>query len=126
MRRACRCSLPGFDASTWDPAANPDAAHEAEQLAADVAAVARSRGVPLDFELDRDGCPFGWAVSRFPGSVTAYTGATTGEGPRSMNTWLLALAIRGEVSDRMRDAVTRLEALEDGAYAAYRRVVNSA
>jgi hypothetical protein len=126
MRRACRCSLPGFDSSTWDRAANPGAAEEAEQLAGTVRMAALARRLHLDFDLDRDGCPYGWAVSHFGHTIEQYTGTRDADSPvRSMNMWLLARAIRDDVPDRLRHWVTHAEALEDGAFSHYRRVVDS-
>jgi hypothetical protein len=122
-RAACRCSLPGFDPQRWDPAAHPGAAAEAKALAAEMVAHAANRNIPLDFDLDRDGCPRGWMLARFPNSVQVYAGT------RGMDSPLRMLPNRLRFRDpppstRLLEWVDYAEALEDGAISYYHEVVN--
>lgn len=122
-RAACRCSLPGFDPQRWDPAASPDAAADAELRADTMQCQAQSRGIALDFDLDRDGCPWGWVVSRFPASVMVYTGTRGSDSPvRSQNLRLLGRVLRDpEPPNRLLEHVAHAETLEDAAYSHYHR-----
>lgn len=126
-RAACRCSLPGFDPATWDPSASPGAAAEAEIKAQTVAMLADAQNVPLDFELARDGCPWGWVVSRFATSVMAYVGRRDPESVvRGQNTRLLARLLRDpEEPTRLLELVSYAEHFEDAAYAHYWEVKGS-
>lgn len=126
-RAACRCSLPGFDPTRWNPAAHPDAAAEAEAKAAEMVAIAAKQRVPLDFDLDQDGCPWGWVVSEFAGSVLAYTSRRDPDSvKRDRNIRLDARVMRDpEVPERLLELVQRLESYEDAAYRLYHEVVNS-
>lgn len=115
-RAACRCSLPGFDAARWDPTASPEAAAQADQLADELRVLADVQGLDVDFDLDRDGCPWGWVVSHFAASVSRYSSPRDGDSVRrGQNT---RLWLRDPNPDaRLLDWVAHLEAVEDGAYA---------
>ncbi len=125
-RAACRCSLPGFDSSKWDPSADPRAAADAERLASDVAGHAYQAGISLDFDLDRDGCPRGWADSHFGATVMRYAGARSLDSPvRTQNVRLLGRVLRDEEPPtRLLDMVAYGEAAEDSCLAWFREVVN--
>ena len=124
-RAACRCSLPGFDSSTWDPNADRLAAADAQSTLDDLIAVAHHQHVELDHDLDRDGCPWGWVVCRFATSVGAYLGTRGVDSPlRSSSPWLLAkLAQPGPMPTRLLELVDRSTAHEDNAYAYYHQVL---
>jgi hypothetical protein len=118
--------LPDFDPSTWDPAADKQAARDAEWRASEITGLAKARGVPLDFDLDRDGCPWGWAASRYAMSVSEYTGQRSTDSPiRSQNPKLWRRAMRDEVEPtELFEAVSLLEACEDGCFAQFHDAVN--
>jgi hypothetical protein len=126
-RAACRCSLPGFDSSRWDRTAHPDAAAQVEALADELRALASIQGVTLDFDLDRDGCPYGWMVSRFPSSVMDYVGRRyVDSARRDVNVRLLGRIMRDpEEPTRLLDWVRYAETVEDGAYQHGREVAAS-
>ncbi len=125
-RAACRCSLPGFDPATWDPSGNPDAAHEAEETALALQGHAEHQGVALDFDLDVDGCPWGWVVSRFAGSVMDYTGKRDSGSPvRSPNARLWRRTMRdAEEPTRLLEWVRYAERVEDGTFDYYHEVAS--
>jgi hypothetical protein len=104
-----RCSLPGFDPARWSSAANPGAAADAERLASTMLHQADGRGMAVDFELDRDGCPRGWMLSRFVGSVLPFTSPRGSESPvRGQNVRLLGRVMRDpEEPTRLLDWVAR-------------------
>jgi hypothetical protein len=126
-RAACRCSLPGFDPARWDPAVSLDAAAQVEALADELRALASIQGVGLDFDLDRDGCPYGWMVSRFAGSVMDYVGRRDSDSiKRDINVRLLGRIMRDpEEPTRLLDWVRYAETIEDGAYQHGREVASS-
>lgn len=74
-----------------------------------------AQGVTLDFELDRDGCPEGWAQSGYARSVAEFMGS------RSDTGWVPSLRLtRRMLRDkreptRLLDAVAIAEAQHDGA-----------
>lgn len=122
-----RCSLPGFDPAAWDPNADEDAAEQAERYASDLIASAANQGVHLDLDLDRDGCPWGWANSRYASSVLQYVGRRgRGDDPRRSLSlrmeWLLRRA--PERPDRHIEAVELIENHEEGALALYQREID--
>jgi hypothetical protein len=125
-RRACRCSLPGFDSSTWDPAACPEAAAEAEGLHESLIAHAANQGVALEHDLDTDGCPWGWVVSRFASSVAAYIEPRSSDSPvRSQNARLWRRTMRDETEPtRLLDWVRYAERIEDGTYSYFHEVAS--
>ncbi len=125
VRRACRCSLPGFDSATWDPAAHPEAASEAEDLAATLRVHALAQGVALEFDIDADGCPWGWAVSRFALSVAVYIEPRSADSPvRSQNARLWRRVMRDEDEPtRLLDWVRVAERFEDSTYNYYHEVL---
>jgi hypothetical protein len=126
-RRACRCSLPGFDSATWDPEADPRAAADAERLASDLAGHAYQAGISLEgFELDVDGCPRGWADAAFGVSVMRYAGARTYDEPRpAMTARMLGKTMHpDENTERLQNMVDCGIAVEDRCYAWFRQVVN--
>ena len=115
-RAAMRCSLPGWDPATWDRKRDLEAASEAEDRAEQLAYMAREQRVELDHDLDRDGCPWGWVVSRWALSVNSYAGQRSADGPRSINPRMLALLVRGDAPQDLAGWVSYAEALEDGAH----------
>lgn len=121
-RSAMRCSLPGWDPATWDRAADRDAAAEAEERAERLHHIAREQGIELDHDLDRDGCPWGWVVSRWATSVAAYTGTRSAEGARSVNPRMLAALIRGDAPHMLTEWVAAAESFEDAAHSFIARV----
>jgi hypothetical protein len=125
VRAACRCSLPGFDSSRWDPAAHPRAAAEVEGKLLTLEAHAAKAGFALDHVLDRDGCPRGWADSHFGASVMRYAGTRSCESPmRSLNIRLQGRVMRDEEPPtRLLDLVDYGIAAEDNALAYYHEVV---
>lgn len=125
-RAASRCSLPDWDPSTWDRKADRAAAGDAETKAGEIMDELAKAGVHLDFELDRDGCPMGWAVSRFARSVAGFQGTRTLDDPRRTPHYSMTRAIQRDDAntDRIITAVERLEAAEDGAFALYHEIRN--
>lgn len=122
-RAACRCTLPGFDHARWDPDACPDAAREAEQLLSSLVHGAEQQGISLDHDLDRDGCPFGWAASHFSATVAACSSPRDASSPvRSQNALLWLREPRA--SQHLIKSVQYLEAVEDGAYSRFRALCN--
>jgi hypothetical protein len=115
-RAASRCSLPDFDPERWDPSADLGAAADAEWRAAEIHGV--------DFELDRDGCPFGWALSPFAQSVAVYMGQReTDSRVRSPSLRLSRRMLRDEIEpEDLILAVEYAEAHEDGAFARFHEV----
>lgn len=124
VRAAMRCSLPDFDPASWDPTADPEAAAEAERFAGDLVGSAANQGNDLDLDLDRDGCPWGWALSRFASTVRQYVGRRSLDDPRRSLSlrmeWILRRA--DERPDRVIEAVEHLENHEDGALALFARM----
>jgi hypothetical protein len=114
-RAACRCSLPGFDSARWDPAASPDAAAQAEALADELRVLAEVQGVSSDFDLDRDGCPWGWVVSRFANSVMEYAGRRDFDSVRRDQNPRLWLR-EPKPDRRLLDWIRYAETVEDGAF----------
>lgn len=90
-------------------------------------ALADIQGVALDFDLDRDGCPWGWVVSRFATSVMDYVGRRDAESSRrDVNVRMLARIMRDpEEPTRLLEWVRYAEAVEDGAFGHYWEVRNS-
>jgi hypothetical protein len=127
VRAAYRCSLPGFDPARWDPAAHPESATDAERMAESLQGQAVRSGIALDWDLDRDGCPRGWADSFFGGSVMRYAGARSRDSHlRTLNALQLGRILRDEEPPtRLLELVRYGEAAEDNAYEVFRQVVNS-
>lgn len=127
VRAAMRCSLPDFDPLAWDPSAEPEAAAEAEQLASHLVGQAAETGVHIDFELDRDGCPMGYRLSRFGLSVEEHVGRRSIDDERRQPSlameWLLRRA--PERPDRVLEAVAVVEAHEDACYRLFNRLRKS-
>lgn len=121
-----RCSLPDMDPATWDPEADKVAASDAEYAAATLVSFADRQQLDLDFELDRDGCPWGWATSRWSVSVSEYMGQRSTDSPvRSLNPKLWRRMMRDEAEPtELLDAVALLAAYQDGAYAQFHEILN--
>lgn len=125
-RAACRCSLPDFDPARWDENADRLAAAEAGSKLGELIALAHHQRFELDHDLDRDGCPWGWAVSTFATSVANYMGQRSADSPaRNPSAWMLArLAQPGPMPVRLLELVDRATAHEDNAFAYYHKVVS--
>ena len=122
-RAAMRCSLPDFDPAQWNPRADRSAAAEADDLLGTLRGLAHKCRIELDHDLDRDGCPWGWAVSRWATSVAAYMGRRDVDSEvRATNTRMLARLMRGEQSQDLLDWVAWAEATEDAALRFYHEV----
>lgn len=102
-------------------------AEEAERRAAELSGTAARQGIDLNLDLDRDGCPWGWALSRFASSVECYVGRRDDKSPvRAQNLRLLRRVLRDdEEPTELLAAVELYEAYEDGAYALFREIKNS-
>ncbi len=126
-RAACRCSLPGFDAATWDRRASLGAAEEAEQIAESLRVHIERHGLAVDFDLDTDGCPWGWVVSRFATSVMDYVGSRDADSRiRSQNPRLWRRTMRDEEEPtRLLGWVRYAERIEDATFDFYHEVVSS-
>lgn len=124
-RAAARCSLPDFDRALWDPQADRLAAAEAQSKLDELIGSAARQNYDLDHDLDRDGCPWGWAISGFATSVTRYLGARSTDSPvRSTSPWLTARAAQpGPMPTRMLELLDLAAAHEDNAYAYFQRVI---
>jgi hypothetical protein len=121
LRRASRCSLPDFDQSRWDRAADKHAARDAEGRADMLIGEARAQGIALEYDLDRDGCAWGWALSIYAQSVSEYMGQRDTSDPRrSQNPRLWRRVMRDEDEPtELLDAVALLTAYEDGAFSQF-------
>lgn len=118
-----RCSLPDFDPAKWDPRADRSAAAEADDLLGTLRGLASKQRLTLDHELDRDGCPWGWVVSRWATSVAAYMGRRDSDSEvRGINQRMLARLMRGDDTDDLLGWVAYAEAVEDGAFRFYHEV----
>lgn len=120
-RAAMRCSLPGFDPSRWNADACPGAAHQAEMTLSSLIYGAEQQGVHLDHDLDRDGCPWGWALSTFAASVAKYSEPRNADSPVRRDSARLWLR-EPKADARLLHWVSWLEDVEDGAYGRYREV----
>lgn len=124
-RAAMRCSLPDFDPSRWDPAADRDVAAEAEMLGEEMIGMAKSQHIELDWKLDRDGCPWGWAQSKFVRSLQSFMGSrSVDESTRTPSLRLQRKMMRDEDEPlEIFNLVRQAEAWEDGAYAYFHQAV---
>lgn len=122
QRAACRCSLIDFDPEAWDREADPAAAFEAEWRAQEIADLATHQGIELDFELDRDGCPWGWAQCRFVLHVASFTGQRSADSPlRTPSLRMTRRMLRDDEEPlELFDLVCLAEGWEDGCFALYR------
>ena len=125
-RAAARCCLPGFDVERWDPRADREVAREAEALAVEIAAAVDAMGVGYSFVLDRDGCPWAWAQSRWCTSVAGYMGQRTLEHAVRSPSLRLSRRMQRDTDEpeQLLDAVSLAEAFEDAALARYWEIVS--
>jgi len=125
-RAACRCSLVDFGPEAWDRDADPGAAFEAEWRAEEINALALSQRIKLDFDLDRDGCPWGWAQSRFALYVASFMGSRTSTSTtRTPSLRMTRRMIRDDEEPLELYEWARLaEAWEDGSYSLYHERLN--
>lgn len=115
-RAAMRCSLPDFDPAAWDARAHRDAAATAAELLDHLRYVAEELEIDIEHDLDTDGCPWGWVVSRWATGVAAYLGTRSPDGGRSLNPLMLARLVRGDAPPDLVEWVRYLEALEGAAW----------
>jgi hypothetical protein len=126
LRAARRCSLPDFDRADWDPTADKVAAGEAAWSAKEISDNAKAQGSTLGHDLDVDGCPWGWAQSRFVISVADYLGPRGQDSPMRTPSAKLQWRIAHDetMPARLFDAVALLAAYEDSSWAYFHDVVN--
>lgn len=118
-RAAARCTLTDFDPSRWDPNGDPDTAAEAEHAAGDLVGFASRQGIDLDYELERDGCAWGWVVCGYSNSVLRYVGQRSTKSPiRQYPPRMIWQMHRAAVEPKeIFEAVELVEAYEDGCFA---------
>jgi hypothetical protein len=99
-------------------------------LAQDLVGMARVQGLDglLDFELERDGCPWGWAQSRYVQELSSFVGTRgVDSATRSPSLRLLRRMTMDEREPiELLDAVRETEAWEDGAWAYFAGRVRAA
>lgn len=95
-------------------------------LAEEMAGALDHMRLGYSFELDRDGCPWAWAQSRWSSSVAAYMGQRTLEAAVRAPSLRLSRRMQRDADEpsQLLDAVTLAEAFEDGALARYWEIVS--
>lgn len=120
--------MPDFDPHDWDPSAHKEAAENAEWRGSILRGLWAAQRLHLDWDLDRDGCPWGWVQCNYAAEVASYVGRRDTRSPvRSLNVRLLGQVMRDAAEPtELLEAVQQLENWEDSAYAQFRQMVDGA